>query len=79
VLEAFLWGLIAASSLLIGAVVAQWFTFTRRALGMVMGFAAGVLISAVAYDLILEAAELQAGGGIAAGLFAGAVTYFVGN
>ena len=78
-LEAFLWGVIAASSLLIGALLAQWFTFSSRVLGMVMGFAAGVLISAVAYDLILEATELQAGGGIGAGLFAGALTYFAGN
>ena len=51
-----------------------------RALGLIMGFGAGVLISAVAYELVAEAFETSAGnGGIALGLAAGALTFFVGD
>ena len=54
VLAAFLWGLFAASSLVIGGVVALRIPIPPRALGLVMAFGAGVLISAVAYDLAQE-------------------------
>ena len=48
---AFGWGTLAASSLVIGALVALWFKISLRAIGLIMGFGAGVLISAVAFDL----------------------------
>ena len=45
-----------------------------------MAFGAGVLISAVAYELVGEAFDTSAGsGGVALGLFAGALTFFVGD
>jgi len=45
-----------------------------------MAFGAGVLISAVAYDLVEEAVDTTAGGGgVALGLAAGATTFFLGN
>ena len=45
-----------------------------------MAFGAGVLISAVAFELYLEAAEIvENRRWIAAGLFAGALTFFVGD
>ena len=45
-----------------------------------MAFGAGVLISAVAYELVAEAFETSAGGGgLALGLSAGALTFFVGD
>ena len=47
-LAAFLWGLFAASSLVIGGVVALRIPIPPRALGLVMAFGAGVLISAAA-------------------------------
>ena len=41
----------------------------ERLLGLIMGFGAGVLISAVAYELVEEAFETSAGNGeIALGL-----------
>ena len=52
---AFGWGTLAASSLVIGAVVALLFRISLRAIGLIMGFGAGVLISAVAFDLVEEA------------------------
>ena len=54
-IEAFLWGGIAASSLLIGSLLALRLTIPRRTVGLIMGFGAGVLLSAVAYDLVLDA------------------------
>ena len=46
--EAFLWGLLSASSLLLGGLAALRFRVGSRLLGLVMAFGAGVLISAVA-------------------------------
>ena len=48
---AFGWGTLAASSLVIGALVGLWFHIGLRTIGLIMGFGAGVLISAVAFDL----------------------------
>lgn len=48
-LAAFLWGLFATSSLLIGALVVQLRPPSERVLGTVMAFGAGVLISAVSF------------------------------
>ena len=78
-LEAFAWGLISASSLLLGAWLAMRMSFSDRVVGLVMAFAAGVLISAVAYELVLEAVEEHSAEGVAAGLFAGSVVFFVGD
>jgi zinc transporter, ZIP family len=51
-----------------------------RSIGVVMAFGAGVLISAVAYELVGEAVDTTAGGGgVALGLFGGALTYFAGD
>jgi zinc transporter, ZIP family len=78
--EAFAWGILAGSSLLVGGLVALRFEIERRLLGLVMAFGSGVLISAVAYELVGEAFEISDGsGGVALGLFAGAVTFFAGD
>jgi ZIP family zinc transporter len=78
--EAFVWGLVSASSLVIGALLAFWLHFSLRAIGLIMGFGAGVLISAVAFDLIEEAAEKGLGSGyVAAGVFAGCLVFFGGD
>ncbi len=50
-------GNLAASSLVIGAIVALIFHISLRTIGLIMGFGAGVLISAVAFDLVEEAAD----------------------
>jgi ZIP family zinc transporter len=78
---AFLWGFGAAASLLLGGAFSLRFKISRRALGLTMAFGAGVLLSAVAYDLVEEAFNVTADGGlwVAAGLAAGAVTFYVGD
>ena len=74
---AFLWGLCSASSLVFGGLLASWMTFGNRTLGLIMGFGAGVLISAVAYELVYEAIHLAKLSGLPAlGFFAGAFTFF---
>jgi ZIP family zinc transporter len=77
---AFGWGLLAASSLVIGAVVALLFRIRLPVIGLVMGFGAGVLISAVAFDLVEEAASKSSGSGaVIGGLFAGCGVFFGGD
>lgn len=79
-IEALLWGLLAGSSLLLGGALALALPIPTRVLGLVMAFGAGVLISAVAYELVEEAVLTSSGeGGVVAGLFAGAIVFAVGD
>jgi zinc transporter, ZIP family len=74
------WGTLAASSLVIGAVIAMLFRIGTRMLGLIMAFGSGVLISAVAFDLVQEAADMSSGhGALISGLFAGCLVYFGGD
>jgi ZIP family zinc transporter len=78
--SAFGWGTLAASSLVIGAVVALRFRISLPVIGLIMGFGAGVLISAVAFDLVEEAAGKASGhGAVIAGIFAGCGVFFGGD
>jgi zinc transporter, ZIP family len=78
--EALGWGTLAASSLVIGAIVAFALRIGLRAIGLIMGFGAGVLISAVAFDLVEEAVDKSSGHGwVVAGLFAGCGVFFGGD
>jgi ZIP family zinc transporter len=77
---AFLWGGLAASSVLLGGLVALRFRIGGRFLGLVLGFGAGVLISAVAYELVEEAfVTSKSGEWVVGGLFAGALVFFGGD
>jgi len=76
-LNAFLFGLLATSSLIFGGILASRFTLQKRTLGIIMAFGAGTLISAVSYELIFEALTLASDTGFPAfGLFAGAFTFY---
>ena len=79
---AFLWGAIAASSLLIGGLLVMWRPIGQRPIGLVMAFGAGVLISGVAFELIVPALTQVEDGGhgkVALGLGAGALTFYLGD
>jgi zinc transporter, ZIP family len=77
---AFGWGLVSASSLVIGSFLAIWLKINLRVIGLIMAFGAGVLISAVAFDLVEEAADKSSGeGAVAWGLFAGCLVFFGGD
>jgi len=75
VLEAAFWGLVGGLALVLGALI----TFVRRPgkrlVAFVMAFGAGVLISAVAYDLTAEAFDLGGEDAVGVGLAAGALVY----
>ena len=65
---------------MIGAIVALRFHLSLRVIGLIMGFGAGVLISALSFDLIDEAIEKSSGDGwVAAGVFAGCAVFFGGD
>jgi len=74
------WGAVAGSSLVLGALIALLTPVNVRLLGLLMAFGAGVLISAVAYELVSEAFErADARWAVALGLFAGSAAFFVGD
>jgi ZIP family zinc transporter len=77
-LNAFFWGLVASSSLLLGGLLGLKFKFGKRTLGIIMAFGAGTLISAVAYEMILDGIRIAAGtGAIALGFLIGAALFFL--
>ena len=79
-LEALWWGAFASSSLLIGAIFALRIRVDRLILGLVMGFGAGVLLSAVAFELVEEAFDTSGVlSDVATGLFAGCAVYTLGD
>ena len=77
---AFAWGFIAASSLLLGGILALRRSIGLRPMGLTMAFGAGVLISAVSYELVEDAFGAAGGSGaIGLGLFVGAFTFYLGD
>jgi len=79
--EAALWGLLAGSSLVIGGVIGlRLGSGHHRTVGLLMGFGSGVLISAVAYELVEEAFKVSDGSAwTGVGLAVGALTYYGGD
>jgi zinc transporter, ZIP family len=78
-LEAALWGLLGGGALVLGALVAWFARVPQPVIATVMAFGSGVLISAVAFDLMLEAADT---GGLlptAIGFLGGALAYVGAN
>ncbi|WP_282944095.1 ZIP family metal transporter [Cellulomonas endometrii] len=55
VLEAFGWGLLAQSSLLVAGVIVCWIKVPKKIIGILGGFGAGAMIAAVSFDLLPEA------------------------
>ena len=77
---AFGWGTLAASSLVIGAIVALIFSIGLRTIGLIMAFGSGVLISAISFDLVQEAVDKSSGHGwVVGGFFAGCLVFFGGD
>jgi ZIP family zinc transporter len=70
------WGALAASSLILGALLALGRRWPPRQVGLVLAFGAGALISAVSFELAAEGLQVGSLGATAIGLGAGALTYF---
>src|ERR687892_1687782 len=77
--EAALWGAVGASSLLLGAVIGLVVSLPRAVIGLILGFGAGTLISALTFELTEEAFRLGGADAVTIGLAAGALTYFAGD
>ena len=72
------WGAVAASSLVIGAALGLARPWPRQLIGLVLGFGAGALISAVSFELFEEGIDIAGRGlPVAIGLGTGAITYYV--
>jgi ZIP family zinc transporter len=54
-LEAFGWGFLAQSSLLVAGLLVCWVTVPTKIVGILGGFGAGAMIAAVSFDLLPEA------------------------
>ena len=76
---AFGWGALAASSLALGALIGLARSWPREAVGLVLGFGAGALISAVSFELAEDGVKIAGGLPVAIGLAVGALTYFVAS
>lgn len=80
VLIAAFWGFVGGFALLVGAVLGLvWRTPPRRFVGAVMAFGAGVLISAVTFELVEEGFQASGAMPVVAGLLAGALTFYAGD
>jgi ZIP family zinc transporter len=78
-LEAGLWGLLGGGALILGALVAWFLRVPQGVIASVMAFGSGVLISAVAFDLMEQAADTGGLLSSAVGFLAGAAAYLAGN
>jgi ZIP family zinc transporter len=79
VLEAALWGFVGGIALVVGAIAGLRMRASQRAIGIVMAFGAGVLISALAFELTDEAFRRGGTDAVAAGLAAGSLAFFIGD
>ncbi|MCA2211759.1 ZIP family metal transporter [Jidongwangia harbinensis] len=69
------WGLLAGSALLLGAAVGYLVRIPRKAVASIMAFGAGVLLSAVSFELIAEAYDRAGLLPTVIGAVAGAAVY----
>ena len=78
-LTALVWGLVAASSLIIGALAGVARTWNQRLIGLVLGFGAGALVASISFELAEEGFRVGGALPVALGLAAGAVTFFAAD
>lgn len=78
-LEAAGWGAIAASSLVIGALIALARPMPNKPLGLIMAFGSGVLMSSVAFELVEEAVAIGGQLPMAIGLALGTIVFYLGD
>lgn len=77
--EAGLWGLLAGGALVLGAAVAWFVKVPQRMIAAIMAFGSGVLISALAFELMEEAYERGGLDSTGAGFIGGAAIYTLAN
>jgi ZIP family zinc transporter len=77
--EAAFWGFVGGAALIVGGLLGVFARASSRIIGLVMAFGAGVLISALAFELTHEAYERSGASAVIIGLFAGSVVFFIGD
>jgi len=70
------WGAVAASSLVLGALLGLARSWSAQLIGLILAFGAGALVSAVSFELWEEGADEGSLRSVAFGLAAGALLYF---
>ena len=78
-LSALLYGLAASSALVIGAAIGTRWALPTRVTGVLLAFASGALISALAFELFEEAFELGGAVRSGLGLLAGAAAFVLAD
>jgi zinc transporter, ZIP family len=78
-LEAAFWGFVGGFALIVGAVAGIKLRVSRRMIGLVMAFGSGVLISALAFELTVEALRTGGRDATVVGLALGSLTFFLGD
>lgn len=78
-LQASFWGLLGGSALLLGAGIGYYAKIPQRLIAAIMAFGAGVLISALAFELMNEAYKRGGFDSTAVGFIAGAAIYTLAN
>ena len=78
-LEAAFWGFVGGFALLLGAAAGLIWRIPRRVIGLVMAFGAGVLVSALAFELTAEAVRTGGWDAASFGLALGSLTFFAGD
>jgi ZIP family zinc transporter len=73
------WGFVGGIALVVGAALALVRPLPARAIGLVMAFGAGVLISALAFELTKDAYDQAGAREVVLGLALGALTFYVGD
>ena len=78
-LQAGFWGLVGGSALLLGAALGYFVKIPQRLIAAIMAFGAGVLISALSFELMDEAYKRGGFDSTAIGFLGGAAVYTAAN
>ena len=73
------WAGVGSSALVIGALIGFFVPVSARVLGLIMGFGAGTLLSAVSFELVLQAYNEVKDASVVIGLVAGALVFWAGD
>lgn len=77
--KATFWGFVSGSALLLGALIGYYKQVPGKIIGLIMAFGSGVLISALAFELMDEAYKNGGFAASATGFLSGALIYTIAN
>jgi zinc transporter, ZIP family len=77
--EAFGWGALGASALLVGALIAYQLAPSRAVMAVIMALGTGLLIGSVSFELVDEALKTQTVALVGLSVLVGAATFTVGD